>query len=86
MKKAREEANPVVQISESAFLELVDSHGLRSEKVINACRKVFVEGSSRRAAAQAFEVDYATVHRSVRRLQGLCPACGQPLPMGEEHE
>ncbi len=83
----REETNPVQLITEEEFVELLDSHGLRSEKVKEACRLVFVKGESRRAAALACGVDYATLHRSVRRLQGLCPTCGQPLPQGqEEHE
>ena len=83
----REETNPVQLITEEEFVELLDSHGLRSEKVKEACRLVFVKGESRRAAAIACGEDYATLHRSVRRLQGLCPTCGQPLPQGqEEHE
>ena len=83
----REETNPVQLITEEEFVELLDSHGLCSEKVKEACRLVFVKGESRRAAAIACGVDYATLHRSVRRLQGLCPTCGQPLPQGqEEHE
>lgn len=80
----REETNPVQLITEEEFVELLDSHGLRSEKVKEACRLVFVKGESRRAAAIACGVDYATLHRSVRRLQGLCPTCGQPLPQGQE--
>ena len=83
----REETNPVKLITEEEFLELLDSHGLRSEKVIEACRRVFVHGESRRGAAIACGVNYATLYRTVRRLQGLCPACGQALPQGQEvHE
>lgn len=79
----REETNPVKLITEEEFLELLDSHGLRSEKVIEACRRVFVHGESRRGAAIACGVNYATLYRTVRRLQGLCPACGQALPQGQ---
>jgi len=73
-------SSEVEQISEDELQELLVANDIRSEKVIEALRMVFVQGASRRAASQACKVDYATVHRTVRKLQGVCPHCGQALP------
>ena len=67
-------------ITAAAFEELIETHAMRSEKMIEACRLVFVEGGTRRAASIAAGVDYASLHRTIRRLQGHCPHCGQPIP------
>lgn len=70
----------IESLTAADFKKLVKTHGLRSEKMIEACRLVFVEGETRRAASIAAGVDYASLHRTIRKLQGLCPHCGQPLP------
>ncbi len=67
-------------INEEEFKKLVKAHAMRSEKMIEACRLVFVEGETRRAASIAVGVDYASLHRTIRKLQGHCPHCGQPIP------
>lgn len=67
-------------ITEADFKKLVKAHAMRSEKMIEACRLVFVEGETRRAASIAVGVDYASLHRTIRKLQGHCPHCGQPIP------
>lgn len=72
--------NEVEQITEAVLQGLLTEHDISSEKVIHAMRMIFVEGASRRTASQASGVDYATVHRTVRKLQGVCPHCGQQLP------
>jgi hypothetical protein len=64
----------------AAFKILARKRNLRSQKMIEACRLVLVEGRSRRAASLSAGVNYASLHRMVRKLQGLCPHCGQPLP------
>lgn len=70
----------VKTIAEPEFKGLVEQHSLRSQKMIKACSMVLVEGTSRRAASIAAEVNYASLHRTIRKLQGQCPHCGQPLP------
>lgn len=67
-------------VTAAEFKALVERHKLTSKKMIAACRRVFVHGESRRAASIAEQVDYGSLHRTVRKLQGLCPHCGQPLP------
>lgn len=67
-------------ITAADFKKLVKTHAMRSEKMIEACRLVFVEGETRRAASIAAGVDYASLHRTIRKLQGHCPHCGQPIP------
>ena len=68
-------------ITTADFKKLVKTHAMRSEKMIEACRLVFVEGETRRAASIAAGVDYASLHRTIRKLQGHCPHCGQPIPV-----
>jgi hypothetical protein len=70
----------IENLTAADFKKLVKTHSLRSEKMIEACRLVFVEGETRRAASIAAGVDYASLHRTIRKMQGLCPHCGQPLP------
>lgn len=77
-------SSKVKTISELEFNELVQQHSLRSQKMIRACSMVLVEGTSRRAASIATDVNYASLHRTVRKLQGQCPHCGQPLPVAEK--
>ena len=67
-------------IGPAEFDALIARHDLHSEKMIEACRRVFVGGETRRAASIATRVDYASLHRTVRKLEGYCPHCGQPLP------
>jgi len=71
-------------LTPAEFKKLVKEHKLRSDKVIEACRLVLVEGETRRQAGISAKVDYATLHRTIRKLQGLCPHCGQPLPPNTE--
>lgn len=70
-------------ISAEEFERLVEKHALGSEKMIEACRLVFVDGVSRNQAGLAVGVNYASLHRTVRKLQGYCPHCGQALPTKE---
>ena len=52
-------------ITAADFKKLVKTHAMRSEKMIEACRLVFVEGETRRAASIAAGVDYASLHASL---------------------
>ena len=70
----------IATVTAAEFRRLVKAHALTSEKMIEACRLVFTKGETRRQASIATGVDYASLHRTVRRLQGYCPHCGQPMP------
>ena len=74
----------IENITAQDFVRLTKRNRMRSEKMIEACRLVFVEGETRRAASMTTGVDYASLHRTIRRLQGHCPHCGQPLPTKPE--
>jgi hypothetical protein len=73
--------NEVQIITVADFKALVKVHAMTSIKMIDACRLVFVEGQSRHAAGIATGVNYASLHRTIRKLQGYCPHCGQTLPV-----
>ncbi len=70
----------IKSIGPDEFDVLIARHDLHSEKMIEACRRVFVGGETRRAASIATGVNYASLHRTVRKLEGYCPHCGQALP------
>lgn len=73
----------IEQLEPDELAKRIREANIKSPLIIQAMEGVFMRGESMNGAAKAAGINYALVHRTVQRLRGICPCCGQTIPKKE---